>query len=63
MAYKLIDEQYNPFPNSERKEFICDNDADFTDLPKSAPGSSAVSVETGAVMMVNASGEWAKFGG
>lgn len=63
MAYKLIDEKYNPFPGSEIREFICDTDADFANLPEAAPGSTALSAATGTVMIVNASGQWVKFGG
>ncbi|MBQ1232117.1 MAG: hypothetical protein IIX86_01155 [Clostridia bacterium] len=44
------------------KEFIVDSDADFANLPKAAPGSTALS-PSGKVMIVNASGEWVKFGG
>lgn len=63
MSLKLIDEKYNPFPEAVRKEYLCDTDADFADLPKAAPGSTAVSAATGNVMVVNASGEWVAFGG
>ena len=63
MAYKLIDEIYCPYTRSKRKEFICDTDADVANLPKSCAGSTALVVESGKYFMVNASGEWAEFGG
>lgn len=44
------------------KEFIVDSDADFANLPEAAPGSIALS-PSGAIMIVNASNEWVKFGG
>lgn len=62
MAIKLIDEKYNPFPGLSRKEYLCDTDADFENLPEAAPGSGAVSVETGNIQVVNASGNWVAFG-
>jgi hypothetical protein len=63
MAYKLIKETYCPYADSSRKEFICDTDDDFANLPPCCVGSSAVSINSGRVMVVNASGEWATFGG
>lgn len=63
MAYKLIDETYCPYVREMRKEFICDTDADIAKLPKCCAGSTALVVESGKYFMVNASGEWAEFGG
>jgi hypothetical protein len=63
MAYKLIKEEYCACVDAQRKEFLCDTDADFANLPKSCVGSTAVSVETGNVQVVNASGNWVAFGG
>lgn len=63
MAYKLIDEEYCECADAQKKEFLCDTDADFADLPTACPGSTALSVATGNVYVVNASGEWVKFGG
>lgn len=63
MAYKIIKEEYCPYSNDKRQEYICDADADFNDLPVCCTGSTAVSVETGNVYVVNASGEWVLFGG
>ena len=45
------------------REYICDTDADFANLPEACTGSTAVSLESGKVMVVNTSGEWVAFGG
>lgn len=45
-----------------RDDFIVDTPDDFANLPKAATGSMAVA-PNGDVMVVNASGEWVKFGG
>lgn len=63
MAYKLIKEEYCPCADAQQKEFLCDTDADFATLPKCCPGSTAVSVASKNVYMVNASGRWVLFGG
>lgn len=63
MAYKQIKNRFVSCDEERYGEFICDTDADFADLPKAYAGSTAVSVETGNVYVVNASGEWVKFGG
>ncbi|MBO5969328.1 MAG: hypothetical protein J6S14_12610 [Clostridia bacterium] len=63
MAYKLIKEEYCPYVNAERREYLCDTDADFANLPESCTGSAAVSAATGNVYVENASGAWVKFGG
>lgn len=34
MAYKIINEAYCPYADAQRKEFICDKDADITYLPE-----------------------------
>ena len=44
------------------REFLCDTDADFTNLPESCVGSTAVSIESGKVMVVNTEGNWVEFG-
>ena len=46
-----------------RKDFIVDTNADFENLPKCCVGSTALSAESGDVMIVNASGNWVKMGG
>lgn len=63
MAYKVIDETYCPYVGEKRKEFICDTDADFAKLPKCCTGSTAVSIASGTVKIVNTQGEWVTFGG
>lgn len=63
MAIKLINQEYCAFMDDYRREYVCDTDADFSDLPQCCTGSCAMSVESGAVRMVNASGKWVPFGG
>lgn len=63
MAYKLINEEYCAYADAQRKEILCDTDADFANLPICCTGSTAVSVATGNVKVVNASGNWVDFGG
>lgn len=63
MAIKLMSREWVPFTHDYRCEYICDNDADFASLPESSVGSSAVSLESGKVMIVNTSGNWVAFGG
>ena len=63
MAFRLINEAYCPCVGEQRKEFICDTDADLENLPSCCVGSSAVSIESGKVYVVNTSGEWVAFGG
>lgn len=63
MAYKMIDEVYCPYVGAMRREFICDTDADFDKLPACCVGSTAVSLETGNVRVVNSAGKWVAFGG
>lgn len=61
MAIKLISSEYCACVNDYRREYICDSDGDFANLPKSCVGSTALS-PSGAIRMVNASGEWVPFG-
>lgn len=63
MAYKLIDKEYCPHIRGFKDEYICDTDADFANLPEACTGSTAVSIESGTVKIVNTSGEWVTFGG
>lgn len=58
---KLIDRHYCPYSGDFRQELICDTDADFESLPKACTGSTAVSIESGKIRMVNTSGEWVPF--
>ena len=63
MAYKQINKTFCPYSNDYVGEFICDTDADVSTLPKCCTGSTAVSIESGKVFIVNTSGEWVAFGG
>ncbi len=60
MAIKLVSRTYQACVDGYVKEFICDSDADFDNLPKCCVGSTALS-PSGAIRMVNASGEWVPF--
>lgn len=62
MAYKQIGREWCAPAGEYRKEFICDTDADFEQLPDCGTGSAAVSIASGNVRVVNASGEWVDFG-
>lgn len=59
MAYKRIDDAYI---RGCMKEYICDTDADFENLPDACVGSTAVSIESGKVMVVSTFGNWIPFG-
>ena len=64
MAIKMVARDYNTCCNDYRSEYIADTDADLENLPKcSRTGSTAVSIESGKVMVVNTQGEWVVFGG
>lgn len=64
--FKLIGAKKAPYDGDGRdeviKEFLCDTDADFANLPVCDPGSSAVSIESGTVVTVNTKGKWQEFG-
>ena len=64
MAIKLISSSYCGCIEDNQKEYIADKDADLENLPEcSGTGSTAVSLESGKVMVVNTQGEWVAFGG
>ena len=63
MAYKIVSAEYSGYLGDYVKEIVCDTDADFASLPECCTGSTAVSAESAAVRVVNASGEWIEFGG
>ena len=44
-------------------EFIADTETDVSSLPQCKPSSTALVCATGNVYIVNASGQWVKFGG
>lgn len=64
MAIKKISETYGACWNDRRYEYLVDTDADFKNLPEcSGVGSTAVSIESGKIKVVNTKGEWVDFGG
>lgn len=63
MAIKLINERYCPYVGEEVREFICDTEEDVASLPQCCSQSTALVCSTGDVYIVNASGQWVKFGG
>lgn len=63
MAIKLVNQKWNPYVGDHQCEFIVDSNADFENLPESCVGGTALCPKSGTVMVVNASGEWVKFGG
>lgn len=51
-------------PGSRKpREFVCDTEADIAKLPSCGCGCTALVIATGNVYIVNASGQWVKFGG
>lgn len=64
MAVKLMDQNFCPYAKGFKCDYICDTDADFANLPADAcTGSTAVSLASGTVKVVNTAGEWVTFGG
>lgn len=63
MAIKLMTREWCKCAHEYRHEYIVDVDADFENLPPSGTGSTAVSIESAKVMVVNTEGEWVVFGG
>lgn len=61
MGYKVVKSEYRSCMDDFVKKYIVDSDADFANLPKSAPSSDALS-PSGKMKIVNASGEWVDFG-
>lgn len=45
------------------REFVCDTEEDIVNLPACCIGSAALIISTGDIYVVNANGEWVKFGG
>ena len=59
MAIKLTNKSWCPYAEGYRCEFILDSAADAADLPECCAGSVAlVADDSGAMYIVNASGEW-----
>lgn len=63
MAIKLINREYFPYAGGVKCDYLCDKDTDFASLPKAVTGSTAVSIESGTVKIVNTEGQWVTFGG
>lgn len=64
MAIKLVEKNYCACQDDYKYEYIADTDADLENLPEcSGTGSTAVSLASGKVMVVNTRGEWVVFGG
>lgn len=66
MGLKRISSIWDPCQDGYRQEFIADTDADLADLDKlphsPCTGSTAVSLASGKVMVVNTEGKWVAFG-
>lgn len=62
MAFKMISQQWCPYNEDYRKEFIADAESDVASLPTCCAGSSALVSDSGKVYIVNASGKWVEFG-
>ena len=63
MAYELVGKEWSPIQQEYRLSYIVDTEADINDIPKCCVGSHALVVDKGAILMVNASGNWVPFGG
>ena len=61
MAIKMVSRKWCGCVGAYKKEFIVDTDADFANLPEACTGSVALSIESGNMMIVNASGKWVAF--
>lgn len=61
MAIKLLSRKHNMLIGGTVDEYLCDSDVDFDTLPEANTGSVALSVATGNIKVVNASGEWVDF--
>lgn len=61
MGIKLIAREWKAGSVECRSEYLCDTDADLANLPVSPIGSTAISIESGSVRVVNTSGEWVAF--
>lgn len=63
MAIKIIEGKYCGYQDDYIREYVADTDADLETLPKCCTGSTAVSLESGKVVVVNTQGNWVAFGG
>lgn len=62
MAIKLINKEFCLYSKRYKCEYLCDTDTDFENLPEAYTGSTAVSIESAKVQVVNTKGEWVPFG-
>ena len=60
---KEIKREYSILQGESVSSYICDGDADVSNLPECACGSSALVIATGDVYVVNTQGAWTKVGG
>lgn len=59
MAFKMISHEWCCVRDAYINSYILDSANDVANLPKCAPGSTAmVAAKGGAIYMVNASGSW-----
>ena len=63
--YKLIDIEYCECQQARIEHYVVDTDADFDNLPTgtAGTGSTATSLASKKVMVVNTEGKWVPFGG
>ena len=61
--YKLTDMEYSEYTHEYMHTYICDTETDASSLPEAPAQSTCLVAETGAVYIVNASGNWVKMGG
>jgi hypothetical protein len=59
----MVNKEWSHLLNEYQCDFIVDTEADISRLPECCVGSSALVVESGAIYMVNASGDWVMYGG
>lgn len=63
MAFIFTEKRWSFGTASYQYDYILDTDADAENLPSARPGSTAFSVDSGNLFMVNASGQWRQVGG
>jgi hypothetical protein len=62
MAFKMISQEWCPYHEAYREEYIVDTESDVASLPICCAGSFALVSDSGKVYIVNASGKWVEFG-
>ena len=62
MAIKKIRRTWANELNDHVEEYIADYDSDVPNLPEAAPSSTCIVAESATIQIVNASGDWGKFG-